>query len=416
MPAHSTGRQTGRVHRWARVAGLALAGALLAGCGVGASAAAPHWSPQPQFTVEGGPQPQLPDPNGPQNPGSPGPGSGSTPGSGAPTTPGVDPAVVATHLLAPTGLVLLPDGSALVGERTTGRILRVQPQGGQPVTTVRTLTGLSTSGDGGLLDLALSPTYGEDGLIYAYVTTPTDNRVIHFTMTGPSTPVITGIPRGATDNAGRIAFDPAGNLYVGTGDAGIPAHAADRASLAGKILRVNAIGQPAAGNPGASPVYARGLRTVDGLCVDPDTGTVFAGQAGSPTTPDEVDIIRSGADYGWPPGRPDATAPAATLPADEGDVGGCAVLGSRLYLTSRTGTSLQVAPFGSAAPGSTPAVAAFSTVFDKRYGRLLTVVAAPDGALWLTTSNRDGHGKPIPADDRVIRILPAAGGGGSPPV
>ena len=114
--------------------------------------------------------------------------------------------------------------------------MRVQPIAGQPVTTVRTITGLDSSGDGGLLDLALSPAYDEDHLIYAYVTTATDNRVVDFTLTGPVTPVFTGIPKGATGNAGRIAFDVDGSLLIGTGDAGQPALAQDPASLAGKVL------------------------------------------------------------------------------------------------------------------------------------------------------------------------------------
>src|SRR5699024_2045427 len=135
--------------------------------------------------------------------------------------------VVATHLVAPVGLTLLPDGTALVGERSTGRIVRVQPTPGKPVRTVRTLAGLDTSGDGGLLDLALSPHYAQDSLIFAYITTRTDNRVVVFTLHGPVTPVLTGIPKGTRDNAGRIAFDGAGNLYIGTGDVGRPRLAAD---------------------------------------------------------------------------------------------------------------------------------------------------------------------------------------------
>jgi hypothetical protein len=60
-------------------------------------------------------------------------------------------------------------------------------------------------------------------------------------------------------------------------------------------------------------------------------------------------------------------------------------------------------------------VGTFSVGFNGRYGRLLTVVAAPDGALWLTTTNKDGHGTPAPTDDRVVRVVPTvSGGGGSP--
>ena len=112
----------------------------------------------------------------------------------------------------------------------------LQPQPGQPVRTIRTLTGIDASGDGGLLDLAVSPSFPEDGLIYAYLTTATDNRVVSFTLTGPLTPVLTGIPKGPTDNTGRLLFDQTGMLYVGTGDAGQPALAESATSLAGKVL------------------------------------------------------------------------------------------------------------------------------------------------------------------------------------
>src|SRR5581483_238934 len=81
-------------------------------------------------------------------------GSGSGPTSSRPNSSD-DPAVVATRLRAPDAIVIMPDGTALVGERG-GRIVSVQPQPHQPVRTVRTLTGLDSSGDGGLLDLALS--------------------------------------------------------------------------------------------------------------------------------------------------------------------------------------------------------------------------------------------------------------------
>ena len=126
-------------------------------------------------------------------PGSPSSGSGSSGKSKS-----GDPAVVAKHLDAPVGLTMMPDNTALVGERTTGRIVRVQPMPDQPVRTVRVIPGLSTSGGGGLLDLAISPNYREDNLIFAYITTPKDNRVIAFTLKGPITPVLTGIPRGRT--------------------------------------------------------------------------------------------------------------------------------------------------------------------------------------------------------------------------
>jgi glucose/arabinose dehydrogenase len=321
--------------------------------------------------------------------------------------------VVATKLTAPVGLSLLPDGTALVGERTTGRIVRVHPRAGEPVPTVRTLHGLDTSGDGGLLDLAVSPTFSEDGLIYAYVTTKTDNRVVDFTLHGPVTPVFTGIPKGRTGNTGRIVFGTDGDLYIGTGDAGHPALAVDPHSLAGKVLRVNAIGDTPSGNPvRTSPVWTSGHRIVNGLCTVPQTRWLLEVEAGTARTSDEVNQLTPGSFYGWPAPAPGAQPPIARLPAADSSPGGCAVLDGRLWVTSLAGQALLVAPLR--ATSSLIAPGQFTAVLKHKYGRLKTVVAADDGALWLTTSNRDGHGTPVPTDERVIRYLPTASAGRNP--
>ena len=384
---------------------LATAGAaclLLAACSSAGGAAPPSWVPSQVGGQIEGPGGRLtpilpyPSPDPSRTPSAP-PPARSTPPPSSSGSAKTDPAVVASHLVAPVGLTLLPDGSALVGERTTGRIVQVQPQAGLPVPTVRTLTGLDTSGDGGLLDLALSPTYSQDNLIYAYITTPTDNRVVDFTLQGPVTPVLTGIPKGRTGNTGRIVFGPHGDLYVGTGDAGNPALAADARSLAGKVLRLDDIGDPASGR---SPVWTRGHQVVDGLCPVPRSTTVYEVE---PTG--EVNSLVGGGVYG-----PDHPA-AATLPAADRSPGGCAVLGGRLWVTSLDGQSLLSAPISGAG-----AIGSFTAALVRKYGRLRTVVAAPDGALWLTTSNRDGHGRPVPADERVIRFVPSGGGAGGSPV
>src|SRR5664279_3576061 len=140
---------------------LAIAAVLLSACGSSTSPGEPTWTPKPSFSGEGYQpgerQPVQPHPSANPAPASPSPG----------TSKGDDPAIVATKLRAPTGILILPDNSALVGERTTGRILRVQPVPKQPVQTVRIIAGISTTGGGGLLDLAISPNYGEDNLIFA---------------------------------------------------------------------------------------------------------------------------------------------------------------------------------------------------------------------------------------------------------
>jgi glucose/arabinose dehydrogenase len=399
--------------RSVRLACVGIALLSLAACSAGAAGSTPTWVPQPNFQGSTDPQPQLPG-NGlagpqPSAPGSGAPQPGPTSPGGAPSagqSGTTDPSVVATKLNQPTGLVVLPDGTALVGERRTGRILRVQPQPGQPAQPVQTLAGVDPAGDGGLLDLALSPTYNQDGLIYAYLTTATDNRVIHFALGSLPSPVIAGIPKGSTGNVGRIAFDGTGALLTGTGDAGQPALAAQPNSLAGKILRTNDIGRPMPDNPTpGSPVYASGLRTVDGLCVDPRSGLRMAVSAGQP---DEVNQIRAGADYGWPQSGPGSTGPSKTLPASSPGGAGCALTSGQLAVVTTSGMSLLVAPVSQNAT-----IGTFTTSLHAKYGRLRSVVAGPDGALWLTTSNRDGQGKPTADDDRVIRITASANGGNS---
>lgn len=389
--------------------------ALLTGCSSGSKDNSGGWVAQPNYQGNNDPQPQLPNPGipAPSMPGgsqpAPAPnGSAASPGGSAPAT---DPSVVARKLNQPTGLVVLPDGTALVGERTTGRIFRVQPVAGKPAALVQTLAGVDGTGDGGLLDLALSRTFDQDGLVYAYVTTATDNRVLHFALGSVPSTVIGGIPKGRTGNSGRIAFDATGALLTGTGDAGRPALAASATSLAGKILRTNDIGQPLADNPSpTSRVYARGLRSVDGLCVDPKTGVRIAISAtagsGASRTPDEVNIVKAGADYGWPRPSNLSVGAAKTLPSTTPGGGGCAAGNGQLAVATSAGKSLAVASIS--AKG---VIGAFAPAAKGPYGRLRTAVAGPDGALWLTTRNRDGHGKPTAEDDRVIRITSSSDSG-----
>jgi glucose/arabinose dehydrogenase len=376
---------------------------LLTGCSAAADALRPDptWVPQP----EGPPPADLPQPDqtgpapAPDRPGQPG-------GPEAGTAD--DPNVVAIGLTLPWGLAVLPDGTALVGERTTGRLLIVQPQRA-PAKLVRTIAGLDHTGDGGLLGLALSPNYGTDGLVYAYVTTRTDNRVVRFALRGAVTPVLTGIPKGRVGNGGRIAFGADGMLYVGTGDAGRPALAANRTSLAGKVLRVDTFGRPDPKNPDPdSPVYSIGHGRMAGVCLN-GTDQVFTTEPGG-AGQDEVNLVEMDRDYGWPGGtRSGAAPPDREIPAATGGLGGCAVIERGLFVAASTGKRLYALPLDSSGEVGTP-----TSFLVGAYGRLRTVVGAPDGALWLTTSNKDGAGKPTAQDDRVIRIMPPTGSTNSP--
>ncbi|WP_456918574.1 PQQ-dependent sugar dehydrogenase [Geodermatophilus sp. SYSU D00708] len=378
----------------AGLVGAALLSVVLAGCGSGGYEPSGPFRPLPE-----GPPPQVGPPTESTQP--PSPGDPAEPNSGE---EGGDPNVVASGLTVPTGLVVLPDGSAVVGERETGRLLRVFPDR-SPAEELMTVGGIDTAGDGGLLGLALSPTFAEDGLLYAYVSTATDNRVVRFPIGGTPNPVLTGIPRGETHNGGGLLFGLDGTLYVGTGDTGNAGLAQDPASLAGKVLHVDVFGQPIAAD---GPVFSQGHRDVTALCLGGDE-TLFATDDAA-EGPDELNALTEDADYGWPEDRPGSARPVVEIPAAEGGLGGCAVSGRTIFLGALDGKrvhAVELDPSGTAVEEPT----AFLT---DRYGRLRTVVLDAEGALWITTSNRDGIGTPAEDDDKVLRILPPGGSSDSP--
>jgi glucose/arabinose dehydrogenase len=372
-----------------RLLAVVLIAAALTGCGDGGYEPSGPFRPLP----EGAP-PEV----GPPSSSAPIPGDPAQPGAGE---EGGDPNVVASGLAVPTGLVLLPDGSAIVGERDTGRLVQVFADR-SPARELMTVPGIDTAGDGGLLGLALSPTYLEDGLLYAYVSTAADNRVVRFPLGGTPNPMLTGIPRGERHNGGGLLFGTDGNLFVGTGDAGSPALAQDPGSLAGKVLRIDVFGRPV----GASPVFSRGHRNVTALCrsgVPDEVGEVALYATDDAEGPDEVNRVTDGADYG-------TVAPLIEVPAEKGGLGGCAAAGGGVFLGALDGQRVHAF----ALDGTGAVVGDPEEFLDGQYGRLRTVVLDPEGALWITTSNRDGVGTPAEDDDRVLRILPPSAAGASP--
>jgi glucose/arabinose dehydrogenase len=362
----------------------------------------------------GGPEGD-PDGLGSQNP-SPQPNTRTAePGDGSPepsTTPEQTgpprPEVVgtvATGLAVPWGMAFLPDGAALVTERDSTKVLEVSPDGA--VQTVGRLQAAQPEGEAGLLGLAVSPTYDEDSLVYAYLSTGSDNRVVRMEYDGrrlgqPEV-VLDGIPRGAIHDGGRLLFGSDGNLFVSTGETGQEQLAQDRDSLAGKILRITPDGEHAPGNPReGSPVWTMGHRNVQGLAFD-DQDRLWASEFGANTW-DELNRIERGTNYGWPlvEGNGDMEEyrnPFAQWRTSEASPSGLAYLDGALWMASLRGQRLWRVPVHDDGTIGRP-----QDFFVGGYGRLRTVVATPDGDLWVTTSNRDGRGTPAAKDDRILRV------------
>lgn len=318
---------------------------------------------------------------------------------------------IATGLAAPWGIAFLPNGDAVVTERDTTRVLVLRAPAYSPrqVGTISAAQGLGgQGGEAGLLGVAVSPDFAEDRNLYFYASTGEDNRILRARLQGgrlgPTTPILTGIPWGFTHDGGRLAFGPDGYLYASTGEAGDRELAQDRGSLGGKILRITTDGDPAPGNPDPnSPIWTWGHRNVQGLAFD-DDGRLWASEFGDQTY-DELNLIRKGGNYGWPQveGRGDAdgmTNPQVVWSTDTASPSGLAYLDGRLWLASLRGQRLWRVDVDGGKAGNA------KDFLVGEYGRMRTVVATPEGQLWLSTSNRDGRGDPRRGDDRILLIDP----------
>jgi glucose/arabinose dehydrogenase len=313
-----------------------------------------------------------------------------------------------TGLSVPWAIAFLPGGDALVTERESARLVRVTPAG--KVSTVGKVPGVSPAGEGGLLGVAVSPAFARDHRVFLYVSAASDNRIVRFQYRGQAIDglqtLVTGIPRGTIHNGGRLAFGPDHMLYASTGETGRGDLAQDRSSLGGKILRMTPDGRPAPGNPFGTLVWTYGHRNVQGLAWDRQ-GRMFATEFGQNRF-DEVNRIEKGHNYGWPVvegfggDRKRYTPPLLTWATDEASPSGLAVAGGSLWAGALGGRRLWQVPLSANGGVGRP-----QAHFTDRYGRLRAVATAPDGSLWVSTSNRDGRGAPQQGDDRilVIRLL-----------
>ncbi|WP_330348313.1 PQQ-dependent sugar dehydrogenase [Streptomyces sp. NBC_00582] len=318
---------------------------------------------------------------------------------------------VAEGLNSPWGLAPLPEGGLLVASRDEGTITHVDESSGRK-TEVGEVPGVSAAGEGGLLGLALSPDYASDHMVYAYVTSVSDNRIVRMIydpkrpagdQLGAPDTVFKGIPKGMIHNGGRIAFGPDGMLYAGTGESGERGLAQDKKSLGGKILRLTPEGEPAPGNPFPdSPVYSYGHRNVQGLAWD-SKQRLFASEFGQDTW-DELNAIEPGGDYGWPAAEGESdngtyVNPLAQWHTDDASPSGIAYAQGSIWMAGLKGQRLWRIPLKGTEASADP-----QAFLQGDLGRLRTVVAAGGDKLWVTTSNTDGRGTPKEGDDRILEL------------
>ncbi|MCS3779572.1 PQQ-dependent sugar dehydrogenase [Tsukamurella ocularis] len=329
-------------------------------------------------------------------------GCGGAPSETAAPSASAGPALddtIATGLDAPWSIAFT-DGAPLVSERDRGRIVEIVD--GKPREVGR-IDGVAARGEGGLLGIAV-----RDGDLFAYVTTATDNRIVRMPLLGaagsrslgPARAILTGLPAASIHNGGRIAFGPDGMLYATVGDAGRPSDAQNPREFGGKILRMTPDGARPADNPFPdSLVYSLGHRNAQGLAWGPD-GALYASEFGQNTW-DELNLIRPGANYGWPEvegiGRREGFVdPLQQWSTSSASPSGIAIVGNDLLIANLRGERLRTVPL--AATGTA------TERYRESLGRLRDVVRAPDGSAWILTNNTDGRGDPRPGDDRIVRV------------
>jgi glucose/arabinose dehydrogenase len=355
---------------------------------------------------------------------------GSTPEPGAPSVPsgqvfttrdGIRFRVeaVVSNLEIPWSLSFAPDGRLFVTERP-GRV-RILDLSTSTSELALTLSGVYAQGEAGLLGLALDPNFTENRFVYLYYTAQSGgggvNRIERYREVGgrlgERAVLLDGIPASTIHDGGRLKFGPDGLLYATAGDAADTSLAQDVSSLAGKVLRITPGGASAAGNRFGSPVYTYGHRNPQGFDWHPVTGDLWASEHG-PNGNDEINVIESGSNYGWPVIQGSSTAAGMLTPivfysSTIAPSGMSFYRGQRipqfannLFVAALRGTLLmRVTIDGRRAVTQ-------ERLLEGTFGRLRDVVTGPDGHLYFCTNNRDGRGNPMAGDDHVLRIVPAS--------
>lgn len=334
--------------------------------------------------------------------------------------------LVASGMRVPWSIVFPGENRLYVAERP-GRI-RVIENGELQREPYAIISAVSSQAEEGLMGLALDPFYIEEPYLYACYAYRANGgfaaRVVRLTDTGEGLEdeliLLDNIPAAQYHAGCRLSFGPDNKLYVTTGDATDRTIAQQLDSLGGKTLRMNRDGSIPEDNPFEdSYVYSYGHRNAQGLAWHPESGALLSTEHGpsifdGPAGGDEVNHVMAGANYGWPlvsheesmDGAVDplfvftpAVAPASAMiysgdafPQWYGDLFFGGLRGEGIYhvtFTDNTATTVSsVEQLGIS------------------LGRIREVTQGPDGAIYFSTSNRDGRGNVSQTDDAIYKITP----------
>ncbi|HKS27050.1 MAG TPA: PQQ-dependent sugar dehydrogenase [Pyrinomonadaceae bacterium] len=336
---------------------------------------------------------------------------------------------VVSGLEVPWSIAFAPDGRMFITERP-GRV-RVFENGKLRPQPVATIEDVRSASESGLMGLVLHPQFAANHLLYlSYAYAGGDGqmvRVVRYRETGDALVerqvVIENIPAAPNHAGCRLRFGPDGKLYVTTGDATDRELAQRMDSLAGKTLRLNDDGSVPSDNPfvsqqGARPeIWTLGHRNAQGLDFQPGTDLMFQTEHGpsgfdGPGGGDEVNIVERAKNYGWPiihhrQGRAGLESPLleytpACAPASGTFYRGSLFQqfrGNYFFGCLRGQRLIRVVLDGRR-------VVSQEDLLKDSYGRIREVAEGPDGAIYFSTSNRDGRGSGAPDDDRILKLVP----------
>ena len=336
---------------------------------------------------------------------------------------------VAENLRVPWQIVFLPDKSILFSEREGRvRLIRANKLLAKPVFSFNDIVLRNKSG---ALGLCLHPEFAKNKQVYLASNYLLDNRmklrIVRYELTNDTLlkpfVILKDIPANQNHTGCRLVFGPDKKLYITTGDADQPMLAQDLKAYNGKILRVNDDGSIPGDNPfvnndtARKEIWSYGHRNPQGIAFQPGTGLLYESEHG-PTGGDEINLIKKGANYGWPALHHDNARAGMESPLRQytPSIGPGETLfysgtqfpklsGKLLVACLRGESILNLNLVGSKIAGE-------QVMLKNTYGRIRSLVTGPDGYIYFSTSMHDpGEGRPRDAhDDMILRIRPSTKG------
>lgn len=330
-----------------------------------------------------------------------------------------------------------PDGMLWTTERS-GIVSRIHPETGEKQVVLDYRSVVQERGEGGLLGLALHPSFPDSPYVYLAINLGTEDSMYRtierWQYVANENTLVGGVeifritPASYGHQGCRLVFGPDGMLYVTTGDNHTDGWVAqDVLSPLGKVLRLRPDGSIPSDNPiPGNPMWTYGHRNPQGLAILPD-GTIYTSEHGN-MIEDEVNLLVKGGNYGWPGVEGpcdedyeqafcDSVKPLAPFfssgPEDTDAYSDLVYYNHDLYPELRNSLLLTTLKRSTLLQlhlnNDRTAVESVTRLFPYAVGRIRDIEVSPDGRVFFSTSNRDPNARapfPLESDDVIYEMIP----------